>query len=207
MGGPDYGIECNIIVTRETRLLWCWRCGLRGAFNRIFLDLLTGFGLDIRTRLGHILTGLGLDILTKRGQLGERRSCKRETSGKLLQSPNHGWRRSRKSKYDKSKSAGQPWMTEIKNKLNMTNQNQYTANQNQPANRGWRRYSRNACAQCTVPGFLHGNIAKVRRTFLFWQKRVREMTSSASEVTFANFSDELCVRHNFASRRRRLSRD
>ena len=74
---------------------------MRGALNRIFLDLLTGFGLglgldiltelrlDIRTRLGHILTGLGLDILTKRGQLGERRSCKRETSGKLLQSPNH----------------------------------------------------------------------------------------------------------------------
>ena len=50
---------------------------MRGAFSRIFLDLLTGFGLglgldiltelglDIRTRLGHILTGLGLDILTK----------------------------------------------------------------------------------------------------------------------------------------------
>ena len=88
-------------------LLWCWRCGLRGALNRVFLDLLTGLGL-------------GLDIPTGLGQLGGGRCCKRETSGKLLQSPNHGWRRSRKYKYDKSKliyrkskSAGQPWMTEI----------------------------------------------------------------------------------------------
>ena len=58
---------------------------MRGALKRAFLDLLTGLGLGL-----DILTGLGLDILTGLGQLGGGRSCKRETSGKLLQSPNHG---------------------------------------------------------------------------------------------------------------------
>ena len=71
---------------------------MRGALNRVFLDLLTGLrlGLDILTGLGlDIPTGLGFDIPTGLdilglGQLGEGRSCKRETSGKLLQSPNDG---------------------------------------------------------------------------------------------------------------------
>ena len=79
------------------------KIGLRGALNRVFLDLLTGLGLglDLLTGLGlgldiltglrlGILTGLGLDILTGLGQLGGGRCCKRETSGKLLQSPNRG---------------------------------------------------------------------------------------------------------------------